>query len=433
MYKKMLAKCMCLICICLLQTKTYAQQTNYTATADTLKLDIKQAEKMFLDNNLQLLAQHYNIQSSQALVEQAKKWDNPILNTDQNVYANNHFFEHGTDAAGNPQGEVYVQVQQIIKTAGKRGKQIALARTGVNQAEWEFKATMRTLHLTLVTDFYTIAQLQGNATLYEDNMQRLTKLVSAMQAQYNTGDIAKKEYLRVQALTVSLQQDMVDNAKSLEDVQSEIKTLLRITGNTFIQPTVDEINVTQPDMAIVELIDTAKMYNTDYQQEVYELQYQKQNHSLQKALAVPDVTFGPEFDQAANYAPNYVGLAISLPLPVWDRNQGNIKSSKYQVKQEEANLQQADVKLQNDVMNAYKKLLFTLQLSSSSNKQFYKDYYQIYNNIVDAYDKRQISLLEFLDYFSDYENTREQELEQALNLRIAKENLNDVVGIDIIH
>jgi len=166
--------------------------------------------------------------------------------------------------------------------------------------------------------------------------------------------------------------------------------------------------------------------------ETYQLQLQRQTLRLQKALAIPDLTVGINFDQHATYTPNYYGLNIGLPIPLWDRNQGNIRSARNLVKAEEANMQQIDTKLENDVFNAYSRLLNQLKLNSGSNKQFYVDYYQIYNNIVDAFNKRQISLLEFLDYFGDYSDTREKELQQILNFRLAKENLNDIVGVDVI-
>src|SRR5690242_18760915 len=138
------AKSLYLICcICLLQTKTIGQELT---TTDTMKLGLVQVEKIFLEKNLELLAAHYNIEGTQALVIQARKWDNPNLITDQNVYRKGEgWFKHGShlDSAGNeiPEGQYYVQVQQLIKTAGKRGKQINLARTNVSIAEWQFKST----------------------------------------------------------------------------------------------------------------------------------------------------------------------------------------------------------------------------------------------------------------------------------------------------
>jgi cobalt-zinc-cadmium efflux system outer membrane protein len=60
----------------------------------------------------------------------------------------------------------------------------------------------------------------------------------------------------------------------------------------------------------------------------YLLDQNNHNLALQKAMAVPDITIGSTYDQHSSYANNYVGLEISLPLPLFNRNQGNIKNAK---------------------------------------------------------------------------------------------------------
>src|SRR5919202_538803 len=96
--------------------------TAQSSPTDTLRLTLEETEQLFLQKNLQLLAQHYQVSADSALIQQARLWDNPVLNTDQNVYANNRFFEHGKDESGNPTGQYYIQLQQLIQTAGKRHK-----------------------------------------------------------------------------------------------------------------------------------------------------------------------------------------------------------------------------------------------------------------------------------------------------------------------
>ncbi len=432
MLYKQLVKYLCIFSCILIFQPIFVQGQAFSGAPDTMRLTLLQAEKQFLDSNLQLLAAHYNIQSEAALVEQARKWDNPLLVTDQNLYTNKKFFQHGVDKDGNPQGEVFVQVQQLIKTAGKRGKQVDLARTNVNIAEWQFKNVMRNLRATLKKDFYTIASLEGNAALFNDNMQRLEKLQGAMKQELAAGNIARKEYLRVQALIISLKQDMVQNSSDLLDAESELKTILQVTGNVFILPlTNDDYKTAVPAEGISQLLDSAKKYNTDYNQQMQQLQYNRQNLKLQRALAIPDITVGTEFDQSANYAPNYYGLALSLPLPLWDRNRGNIKSAGWQVKQEEVMMRQVDQKLDNDVLNAYQKLMLAVKLNENTSDAFYRDYSQLYMNIVESYNSRQIGMIEFLEYFNDYQQVRKNQLQQILNLHLAAEELNDVVGVDV--
>jgi cobalt-zinc-cadmium efflux system outer membrane protein len=423
-----------LVGILLIRASMVACAQDMTNVVDTLRIDLKQAEKVFLDSNLQLLAEYYNIESNKALVQQAKLWDNPVLNTDQNIYTHGKFFQHGNDKDGNPVGEYFVQVTQLIKTAGKRRKEINLAKTNVSIAEWQFKSVMRSLRVTLIKDYFTIAQLQGNADLYRQNLDRLTALKAAMRNQLAAGNIAQKEYLRVEALIIALQKDITDNDNNMADEQSELKTLLGIKGNVYIKPVSSEKTPTDmPSASIMQLIDSAKNNNSDYKLEVYQLESNKMNYKLQKAMAVPDLTIGTEFDQNANYTPNFYGLELSIPLPILNRNQGAIKSAGHQVKQEEANLKMADLKLQNDVLNAYQKLWSLTKMSNNDNDKFYEDYYKLFGNIVKSYNERQISMIEFLDYFNDYQDIREKQLQQQLDLRMAREALNDVVGIEILN
>ena len=401
------------------------------AQADTLSLTLPQTEEMFLSKNLQLLSQHYNIDASKALVQQAKLWDNPQLVTDQNVYANNKFFAHGKDEAGNPTGQVFVQVEQLIKTAGKRGKLMNMARTNSDIAQWQFNDVMRNLKQQLRNDFYTVNQLLLTSRLYVQEQNQLDKLLAGMKAQLDAGNIARKDYLRIQALEMSLQQDAVDNEKKLNDTEAELRTLLGTTAAGFIRPDVGMTIPALPAVSLTELIENAKKNNPVYRLQQLQLQYQTQNLAYQKALAVPDVTVGPEYDHNSNYTPHYVGLSINLPLPILNRNQGNIKNAAFTVKQQETGVQAAALTLENTVVSAYNKYVSTRQLINSKQEDFFTDYNKLYNNVIESYRQRQLSLIEFIDYFQAYKDIREKQLQLELGLQQAKEELNFQVGTDV--
>jgi cobalt-zinc-cadmium efflux system outer membrane protein len=430
MLKTKLAKTMYIIsCICVLQSQATQAQTN----SDTLNLSIDEAEKIFLDKNLALIAGHYGVEANKALVQQAKLWDNPVLNTDQNIYSNNKFFEHGKDSLGNPYGQYYVQLQQLIKTAGKRGKEIKIAKTNAEISEWQLKDLLKNLRLQLHSDFYTILQLLGNKQLYNEELEQLGVLLRGMEAQYNLGNIAKKDLLRVQALQINLQQEAIENDKQIADSEADLKTMLQMSGDVFIRPVAEGIIMpVLPELSIAQLIDLAKQNNTTYQLQQLQLMSQVQTLAYQKALAVPDITLGPNYDLNSNYTSGYVGLGVSLPLPVLNRNQGNIRSARWQVKQQETNLQQAELELQNSIQSAYSKLKYTLQLSSATQQSFYEDYRKLYKNVVQSYKDRQISMIEFVDYFDAYKDSRQKQLQQQLNLQLAKDELNMQVGTDVI-
>ena len=130
---------------------------NHAQKTDTLYLKFPEAEKIFLQKNLALLSARYDIDINKAYKQQAGYWDNPVLNTDQNIY-DGKFFRHKT-VDGQQYGQIYAEIQQLILTAGKRNKLIKLANDNVLTAEQQFNDLLRNLRYVLSTDFNTLDQL----------------------------------------------------------------------------------------------------------------------------------------------------------------------------------------------------------------------------------------------------------------------------------
>jgi cobalt-zinc-cadmium efflux system outer membrane protein len=408
-----------------------AQKINNT---DTISISLKQAETRFLDSNFLLLAGHFNVDAQNALIEQAKFWDNPILNLDKVIAAHGQFWPTGKNQDGTYNGQYFVQVQQLIKTAGKRGKLINMATSNAKLSELQLQDVIRNLRYQLRTDYFNIIQQIEQRKIYEGQQTQLNKLLYGMEAQLNAGNIAQKDYLRIQALQISLDQDMTDLNKQIADNQNDFKTLLQIRENVFVKPT-ESFNTMSPISNIISneiLFDSGKIHNPYFQLQRIQTLYQEQNLSYQKSLRVPDLTLGPNFDKNSNYAPNYFGLGISIPLPVLNTNKGNIKSAEYSVKQQQAFTSNAETELKNNINNAYNKMLLTLKQNNNTQKEFYEKYQLMYDHVLQSYQQKQINLLEFLDFFNDYTDSQVRHLQQQLNLQLSKEELNYQTGIDIL-
>src|SRR6478735_12526937 len=260
------------------------------AQTDTITYSLSDIDKRFLDSNLNLLAAHYNVDANRALIAQAKIWQNPILVTDQNIYADNHFFQHGKDIYGNPTGQVFVQLQQLIQTAGKRGKQIQLATTNTHLSELQLQDLLRNLRFQLHQDYYTIAQLLATREILTAQTARLDNLEKAMQLQLQAGNVAQKDYLRIQALVIALQQDITENNKDIIAAEQDMKMLLQENDNVFIKPANVLQNDVMPPADVNALVDTAKTVNANYLLQLSQKTYSMQNLSYQKALRSPDIT-----------------------------------------------------------------------------------------------------------------------------------------------
>lgn len=395
-----------------------------TITTDTLRLTVPKAEEIFLQKNLLLLANQYNVDINKALVQQAKVWDNPLLNTDQNIY-DGKFFRHKT-VDGQQYGQVFIQVQQLIRTAGKIKKQTQLAQDNVLSAQAQFNDVMRNLKFVLTTDLNNLCQLQNIAAVYQGEMQTMQTLVKGMDEIFKVGDISEKENIRIKALLFSLQSDLNDNLRQQYDVQKEVSILLQLNDNVWVVSDAMQSFSTSKinDLSFAALQDSALQQRPDLAFVKTQSIFQQHNIAYQKALAKPDVSVGMEYDRLNSYVPNYYGLAVSVPLPFFNKNKGNIAAAQFAYKQSGVVVQQVQSQVDKDVNTAYQKLLSTTSMLSNENIVLQNDYYRLMQNMLDSYKRRQVSLIEFIDFFDAYKDTRTKQMQHVNNQRNAAAELN---------
>ncbi len=405
----------------------------FTANAqtDTIKLTFPDAEKQFLDNNFALLAQKYNVESTKALVDQAALWDNPVLSTDQNIYdsGSKKFFYHNESRG---LGQVFVQLNQVFKTAGKRGKQIQVAKDNAKVQEAEFNDLMRNLRYNLQLDFGQLATLLDQSAVYRNEIAAATNLVNGIQKSYDAGNTSMKDLIRLKALLFGLQNDMTENARQINDLQTELKTLIQAKETSFIVPLTGDLPTQPAELNIPSLIEQAKVNRADYLSNQYQLASAQHNLSLQKAMAAPDITIGASYDKNSSYAQNYYGLQIGLPLPFFNRNQGNIKSARFSQMSQENTLKDSEAKLKNDVVAAVNEYNLNQQLFSTQQLEFNGQYDTLFKNMLKGFKDRQVSLVEFVDFFDTYKDTKLKMLQQRYNLQKAIADLNFATGTTII-
>jgi cobalt-zinc-cadmium efflux system outer membrane protein len=372
------------------------------AQTDTLRISFREAEKQFLQNNFALLAQKYNIELAKALIEQAKLWDNPVLSTDQNIHdaGSEKFFYHDATL-----GQVYVQLSQVFTTAGKRGKQVQIAKDNAKVQAAEFNDLMRNLRYNLQLDFSQLATLIDQGKVYQNEIASASNLVNAIQKSFDAGNTSMKDLIRLKALLFGLQNDIVENSRQINDLQTELKTLIQAKETSFILPQINDVPNKAINLDIVALIDQAKTNRADYLSNQLQLTSAQHNLDLQKAMAIPDVTIGASFDKNSSYAQNYYGLQIGLPLPLFNRNQGNIKSAKYSIMSQENTVKDNESKLKNEVVSAVNQYKLNQQLFSTRQLEFNEQYDTLFKNMLKGFKERQISLIEFVDFFDTYKDT----------------------------
>ncbi|MBO9634597.1 MAG: TolC family protein [Chitinophagaceae bacterium] len=420
MHRSIIGFLLCIVCF---------GNSDAQSQTDTLNLTLPGAEKIFLQKNLALIAQRYNISIGKALEQQARYWDNPVLNTDQTLY-DGKFFRHGTEN-GQSYGEIYLQLQQVIRTAGKRNKLIKLSEDATLSATQQFNELLRNLRFTLATQFNTLAQLSATNKLFNREKEAMQQLVTGMEAEWKAGNISQKENLRIKALLFSLQNDQAELQRQMTDVQRDLLVLLQQGDSVYISPVTSELPpTTLPPLDA--LLDSARNHRPDLQLAQTNLLQQQHNLAYQKALVAPDVTAGVAYDRLNSYVPHYWGIQFSLPLPILNQNKGNINAAKASIEQANTNILQVQTQLTQDLNASYKKYLIASNQLQQSDPSLEAPFDTLLQNMIGSYKQRQVSLVEFIDFFDSYKDVFIKKQQQLSALRNAAAELNFTTGINII-
>jgi len=392
---------------------------------DTVKLTIKQAEDQFIKNNLQLIVQRYNIDNASAQVITAKLFNNPDFSFSNGIYANDV-------SEGPAYKEQSFSVSQLFTTAGKRNRNIQLAKIGVEQSKYQFFDLLRTLKFTLRSDFYNIYYQEQSALVYNQEISSLAKTLKAFNEQYQKGNIAEKEVLRIQSQLYSLQAEYNSLQNSIDTVQSEFKLLIKASPNVYIKPQVDDSLAAGKDIVAgtpyQKLLDSAYTNRYDLKLAQATVQYNDMNLRLQKATAVPDFSLSVNYDKLGAYGNNYLGAGVEFNLPFFNRNQGNIKQARIAIDQSKVQLESQHDQVQSDVATNYTNALRLERLYNSFDPAFKKNFTNLIQAVFLNYQKRNISLLEFLDFYDSYKTNTIQLNTIQLNRVLSLEQLNYVTG-----
>lgn len=395
---------------------------------DTLHITLQDAEKQFLEKNLQLLAEKYNVSIAKAQIIQARLYNNPNLTLSGNIYNPDRkkFFD-----ISNQTGQYEVGIQQLISLAGKRNKQVQLARTNAAMSENAFFDLLRTLRFSLRSNFYQAYYLQSSMNAYGEQIATLEKMDATYKDLQQKGLVTLKDAVRIRSLLYSLRAERTNMQNQLNDQEAELQLLLQNNHTWFVPDMSDNAIDGIPEVrqtSLTSLVDSAYVNRQDLLLVQNNLQYNQQNYSLQKAMAVPDLTLGANFDKRGSFVNNATFLNVGIDLPFFNRNQGNIKAARFSVDQTKLLVQQQTQAVENEVQTAYVKAVNTDKMLASVDPAFRGQFEQLLHSITDNFMKKNISLLELTDFYDSYKENILQ-LNQLQNDRMqAIETLNFAIG-----
>ena len=400
---------------------------NHISAQDSLRVSLNTADKIFLQKNLMLAAAQLNVDAQKAQEIQARLYPNPQFSIGLNAYDsdNKKLFYAGQN------GEKSFEFDQLILLGGKRKNQIGLAKQNTKLAQLELEDLLRNLKYQLHNGLYSVYFDLMTVERYDQQLQQLDSIITSYALQVQKGNIALKELVRLKSAYISLNNDKAD---LLQDIQSSEKGLqLLLQTRQFVLPQQDDL--LKPNFEILIPLDSlqqiAAQHRSDLQLTAISRSIADVNIKYQKSLAKPDITLGTSYDQRGNAFTNQYMLTVGIPLPLWNRNQGNIKTAEIQSKTADVNQQYQQSIVVGEVSSAWMNMQRSIKDYQKTKQLYNEDFPTVFEGITANFLKRNISILEFVDFIESYNTSIAEVNRSKKQLALSAEAINYAVAYPV--
>ena len=402
-----------LLCIFLCTNTIYAQEI--------LEISIEQAEKQFLETNLQLLAERNNIDIADAAIVQAKVLNNPTIGMGDVNFWNTKVADE-LELSSNTLGNRIVfsaQLEQMIRTAGKKRKLVELEKTSKEIAIQEFELFLLGLKTELRTTMHEIIYLQSYLNVIDLQVEVINNLVKVYKKQTSAGNIAKSELIRLQSSLIELETEANELLIELLGLQKSFKILLNIPPETEIFVSDSMIETKNPnEISLNQLFEIAKNSHPLYLLSDLNVQYHENLLRYEQSQRSPDVGVSLNYDRYGGVWKNFVGIGVSMDIPMFNRNQGNIKIAKLNSEKSSYMAEYQKNVILQDIVEAYEHYNRNFNYHQ---KLMDNDFSEDLEDIFEAYSRNllnnNINMLEYIDFMDAYKTTKQAILIASKNVK----------------
>jgi outer membrane protein, heavy metal efflux system len=362
-------------------------------------ISIDDAIREAIDRNLSILAERANLPVSDAAKITASLRPNPVVSA-----AADHLDALGTgfseaNAAGPP--EYSLRVDLPIERARKRELRVEAASFERRIAESQLENAIRRLRLDVQLACIDVLEAKAKLTLAQDNLSTLNRLVQLNEARLASGAIAPLEVTRARVA-------MLQYRTSVRSAELELTTakarLLPLLGRRAAGQSIDVLGDLNSLAAPAALsLDTLQAEAVAARPDLSALQREQARTQadlrLQIAQGKIDYSVGMEYrrQQGINGRGNMIGFFVSAPLPVFNRNQGEIARAQAQGDRARKSIHALENEIQSEVFTLFQEFESARDLVRDIEKELLTTAEQARKTTAYVYNAGATTLVDVLD------------------------------------
>jgi cobalt-zinc-cadmium efflux system outer membrane protein len=400
-----------------------ANQLAQKPGAQLITLD--QAIEFALAHNHNLLAERTTIEQNQAEEITANLRPDPVLLGDTQflpIFQPGNFSSDYIDNIA----QFDLGVSYLFERGQKRQHRLQAAKDVTAQTRFQVSDNERTLTFNVATDFINVELAESTLELANQDLKSFQDTLDITQARYNAGEIGLDDLLKMKLQFLQFQTDVAQAKLARVQGLSDMRQLLGYEQVSADYDVAGSFDYQTLKSGLDDLQDMALKTRSDLQAAVEGVAAANSQFQLQKAIGKRDVTGQINYTHLGYL--NEISLFGSMQLPIFDRNQGEIKRTGFAITQAQEQQIYAKGQVLTDVRDAYEGWHANDEIVGLY-RSGYLDAAQQSRDITEyAYKRGAASLLDFMDAERSYRATQLGYRQSLASYLLALEQLREAVG-----
>jgi cobalt-zinc-cadmium efflux system outer membrane protein len=312
-----------------------------------------QAIALFYQRNLGLIAASLNIDNAQAQEIIAAAIPNPVFSFTLHELAPKAFAPQSRNLAV---PALLPQIQQLIETAGKRRLRIESSELATEAVNFDVQDVARVLTNAVRRNFYNLLLAQKTIKVANDNLEHYREILRVNEIRLKVGDVAAVDFIRIEVESLKAQGDQDQARTALNQARADLLLLLGWPENSLEISVVETWPEAAPEIVLTgqdQLVGRALERRPDMRAARVRIAQAKKMLTLAQRQLIPDVTISAFYDQdQGNQFPRTGGVGISVPIPLFYQQKGEISQARVGLTSAELALKQAEQGVRAEVMKA---------------------------------------------------------------------------------
>ena len=291
-------------------------------------------------------------------------------------------------------------VTRLFERGQKRRWRLDSARSTTDVTLSQYNDQVRQTVLQIRNAFTNMLIAREALRIAQDNLDSYGKTVELSKARLDAGDISKTDFERIDLQLAEFESDY-DNAKlDLTQASDSLQLLMGIEKPASAFDITGNIQAPDVTITLAQAEQDALASRPDYLAARQGVTLADSNVKLADAGGTTDPTIGGEFERTATY--NSVGFQISIPLRIFDRNQGEKERTRFEAQSSRFAEIAARNQVLNDVDQAWAAYDAALDLAKRYNSHYTGEAQRVRENLEFSYRHGGATLLDYLDALRDY-------------------------------